>query len=89
MADTLIKYDRSFPKYVAKMTKRMNAQMKPHTFNLFKQISIIKLSKDFRGACDTDAVHEGTGMRLFHLFMNKTALTVLDARHDAERTTQC
>lgn len=68
------------------MAKCMIAQMKPNIFNPFDPISIIRVFKNFKLACDTNGVHESPVMWLFHLFMNMTASVVENVRLIAERT---
>lgn len=64
----------------------MSAQMKPHSFGPCDPISVTGFLKSFELACDTNRVHEGTAVCLFHLFMNKTASAVLNAHLSAERS---
>lgn len=70
LVDTSTEYDRSFFKYIVKMTKRMAAKMKPHTLNAFNPISSIGIMKNFKLASDINVVHEGAAICLFRFFMN-------------------
>lgn len=69
----------------------MTRQMKPHTLNPFDPISINGFLKNDMLACDTNGVHEGATMWLFHFCMNKTALTVRNPRlrDDNKNTKYC
>lgn len=60
----------------------MTALMKSHIFNPFGSILIIGFLNR-KVICNTDIVHEGTSMWLFHFFMNKTASAVVNARLSA------
>lgn len=86
LVDTIAEYDRLFSNYIAKMAKRLPAQMKPHTFHPFGLMSIIGLLKNFELAWDTNEVHKDATRWLSNFFMNKTASIVLGARLSAERT---
>lgn len=63
--------------YITKMAKCRITQMKTHTLNSFDSISIIGVPKNVTLDCDTNKVHEGATMWLFHLLVNKTASAVL------------
>lgn len=86
LVDTSTKYNRTVSKYIFKMSKRMTTQKKPHTFNLFDPFSIIDFLQAFKLVCNTNGVHEGAAIRLFHLFMNKIPSAVLNARLSADST---
>lgn len=75
--DTSTKYDRTVSKNVAKMEKRMMAQMELHTFNTFIPFSILGYLENFKLFCHTNKIREGADMSLFHLVVNKSASAVL------------
>lgn len=73
-------YDHTVSKNIAKMSKRFSTQMKPHTFDPFDTISIIGFLFNFQLACDTDGIHEGAAIKLFHFFMKKSASSALHTK---------
>lgn len=77
LANTSSKYDHTVVKTISKMTKRLKAQMKPHTFDLFDPISIIGFVCKFKLACDNNKNHEGIAIWLFYLFMEKSVYFAL------------
>lgn len=68
------------------MPKRGTAHDRPHTLKSFGPISNICSHKNIKLACDTNGVHEGATMWLFHFFMNKNASAALYARLSADGT---
>lgn len=62
LADTPKKYDRSGSKCVVKLSKRMAAQVNPHTVNPFHLISTIVFAKILKLVYDSNGVHKGTAM---------------------------
>lgn len=80
LADTSTKYNKNVSKYIAKMAKCITAQMKPHTYNPFVHISIVRFLKNVRIAWNTNGVHEDAAMWLLHFFMAKTVSAVLIVR---------
>lgn len=60
--DISTKYNSTVIKYIAKMAKRMTAQMKPHTFYPIDQIMIIISMKYIKLAHDANGVHESAAM---------------------------
>lgn len=57
LVDTSTKNDRSDSKYIAKMAKRIAAQVKPHDFDPFDPIFIIAFLKYLNLTCDFNGVH--------------------------------
>lgn len=51
-------------------------------------ISILKFLKNFKFACNTNNIHEGTAEWLSHFFMNKSTSEFLNARFSADPTTK-
>lgn len=62
----MTEYDRSVPKYIAKIAKCMSGQRKVHISELSDPISIMEFLETFNLVCDTNAVHEETDIWLFH-----------------------
>lgn len=62
------------------MSKRMMAQIKPHTFDAFDPISFVGFLFDFKVACDTRGAHEEAAMWLFHFITKKSAFISLNTR---------
>lgn len=85
-AETSTRYDSSDSKHISKIVTSMTAQISPHTFNSFHQISIIVFLKNIKLACDTNGQHKDAFLWLFHFFMNKTESAELNPRLSAERT---
>lgn len=54
---------------VAKMAKRMSAQIKPYSFDPFDQISILQFLNNCKPAFDTNGFEEEPAMWQFYLFM--------------------
>lgn len=73
----LSKYDRTVSKNISKMSKRMTARMKPHTFDPFDLVSIIGFMCKFKLECDSNRIHERVALWLFHFFMQKSTSSAL------------
>lgn len=79
LGNTPTKYDRMVFKYNSKMARRMIVQVKPHCFNPFHSISIIRFRKHIKVAFDTDSVHGGADMYLVHFFKKRDNIHCLIA----------
>lgn len=53
------------------MSKQIPAQMKTHTFDPFNLISSMRFFCSFKIACDTNEIHDGAAMWIFHFYMKK------------------
>lgn len=64
LENKLSSYDRTVLKNINKMSKRMTAQIKPRTLDLFDPISSTGFLCNLKLACDTNRIHEGEAMWL-------------------------
>lgn len=60
--------------------------MNSHNFNHFDHTLIIGFWENFKQVCDTNDVHDGTAMWLFHFFIDRIPSAVLNAHLGAEST---
>lgn len=72
------KYDDDVARKIPKRSMRLTVQMKSHTFDAAEQKTPLSFL-DSKMAYDTNGVHEGAAMWLFHLFMKKFASAILNA----------
>lgn len=71
-----------------KISKRMTTQMKSHIFSPFQPISIVRFLRNFKLACETNGVHEGSPIWLFNFFMKNSSSAVLNTRSASSQKTQ-
>lgn len=66
----------------------MTAQLEPHTIDLFDTIPIQGSFKNFKLAGDTNGIPKDADMRLFHIFIDKSASVVLNAKLNADSSNE-
>lgn len=95
LANKSLRHDQKVSKSFSKMPKRMMAQMKPRTFDLFVPILAVEFWTNFRMACDTNEIHERTAMWLVPLlkksglFRTTTTVSIrLRNQHESETKTR-
>lgn len=67
----LSKYAHTVSENICRMSKRMMAKMKSHTFVHIYPILIIRILCNFKSAYNTKGIHEEAEMLLFHFFLKK------------------
>lgn len=86
LADIALKCDKALPMNVAKMAKRITAQINPHTFGVINPILIFGFMKHLKPAGYTNGIQEMVDMWFFDFFMTKSASAVLRTRLSANAT---
>lgn len=66
---------RKFPK----RRKRLTVQVRYQTFETMEPMTLLSFLSDLKLACNTDGLHHGGFLKLFHLFMRKSARAVQNA----------
>lgn len=69
LEDRIVKHDHTVSKNIRQTSERITAQMQSHIVDPFHPISIIEILCNFKLACDTNSIHEGTTFSLFDFLM--------------------
>lgn len=79
LADRCQHQDDDVAKHIAQLAKRLKVQLKSQMFDRFDLIPIFSFLLAFQMTRDTNDIHEGVVMWLFHIFMKEPAGAALSA----------
>lgn len=73
------KDDDNVARKIHERRKRLTVHVKAKTFDVAKPITTLSFLNDFTLVHNSNGVHDGAAIRLFHLFTKKPASTFLNA----------